>query len=118
MSSLTGADQCDHYVYPGHKLGNIHCQKINDMEAGNKAIDFGLAKFTHLNCKCKMCPYLAQCYGGCPNHRFNLSSSGKPNHNYLCEGYFKYFQHTENAMKLMRMLVQSGKPVSHVSRYI
>lgn len=110
--------QCDHYVYPEYKIGNIHTQRIRSMNASDKAIEFGQQKFTNLNKKCKACPYLSQCYGGCPKHRFNISPSGKPDHNYLCEGYFKYFQHTENAMKFMRMLIQAGRPASHVINYV
>ncbi|MCY9855085.1 anaerobic sulfatase maturase [Vibrio mediterranei] len=110
--------QCDHYVYPKYKLGNIHHQTIHDMNNSEMAIEFGLSKSTTLNGECKRCRYLPLCNGGCPKHRFSTSFSGKPNHNYLCTGYFKYFEHTENAMKIMRMLVLSKKPAFLVNRYL
>lgn len=48
--------QCDHYVYPEYKIGNIHTQRIRSMNASDKAIEFGQQKFTNLNKNVKHAP--------------------------------------------------------------
>ncbi|WP_026973403.1 anaerobic sulfatase maturase [Aliagarivorans marinus] len=106
--------QCDHYVYPDYRLGNIHQSTIAQMNQSSEARAFGEQKSASLNDKCKGCKYLSACYGGCPKHRFVGTGVGKPDHNYLCEGYYQYFSHTERAMKLMCELLTNGHPATEV----
>jgi len=41
---------------------------------------------------------LQACNGGCPKQRFALSSDGKPNKHYLCEGFRIHLSHVVPAL--------------------
>lgn len=110
--------QCDHYVYPEYKLGNIHQQTIFDMNNSDEAIKFGQDKRTHLNQKCVDCRYRFACHGGCPKHRFERGPSGKPDHNYLCSGYYKFFAHTEKPMQFMASLIKQRQSPAQIMSYL
>ncbi|MDR9827454.1 anaerobic sulfatase maturase [Vibrio sp. FNV 38] len=110
--------QCDHYVYPEYKLGNIHERTIDEMNQSSAAIKFGEEKQTLLNEQCKSCTYKFACHGGCPKHRFEAGNSGKIGHNYLCQGYYKFFSHSENKMKIMGSLIQSRQSPAHIMHYL
>ncbi|MGR5092454.1 anaerobic sulfatase maturase [Vibrio maritimus] len=110
--------QCDHYVYPEYKLGNIHQASIQEMNNSQEAIQFGKDKSETLNQKCLDCRYRFACHGGCPKHRFELGPSGKPGHNYLCNAYFSHFKHTEEPMKIMAQLLKHGRPASDIMIYL
>ncbi|RKF13727.1 anaerobic sulfatase maturase [Alginatibacterium sediminis] len=109
---------CDHFVYPDHKLGNIHDVSIYEMNNGDKAVQFGLDKKDSLTEDCKQCEFRFACHGGCPKHRFAVSKSGKPNHNYFCEGYKHYFAHTSVRMKQMGQLLQQQRPAAQIMDHI
>ncbi|AJR09079.1 anaerobic sulfatase maturase [Photobacterium gaetbulicola] len=110
--------QCDHYVYPEYKLGNLHETTISEMNHSEEAIKFGKDKFDSLNDKCRQCRYLPACHGGCPKHRFERGPSGKIDHNYLCAGYFKYFKHVDEAMSIMARLLQNRRPASDIKYFL
>lgn len=109
--------QCDHYVYPEYKLGNIHDSSILQMNSSKEAIDFGLQKLKTLNKKCLSCRYRGACHGGCPKHRFDIGPTGKPDHNYLCSGYEAFFKHTEHSMKIMTNFIKQGRSPAEIMRY-
>jgi uncharacterized protein len=110
--------QCDHYVYPEYKLGNIHNKSIKEMNTSDEAIKFGQAKSGTLNSQCLSCSYKFACYGGCPKHRFSTTKSGTYRHNYLCQGYYDYFAHTERAMKIMATLIKNQRPPTQIMNYL
>lgn len=97
---------CDHYVYPEHKLGNINHTSLHEMNNSEHAIAFGKHKKSNLSADCKTCPYLKQCNGGCPKHRFTASSTGELNHNYFCAGFKLFFGHSAAGMQVMKDLLQ------------
>jgi len=101
---------CDHFVYPQHRLGNIHEQDINTLNHSAQARAFGLSKKATLTPDCQRCDSLFICHGGCPKHRFSVSASGAPGHNYLCAGYKHFFSHIKPQMSLLRDLLQAGYP--------
>jgi len=100
---------CDHYVYPEYKLGNIHETRIDDMNKSRANYEFGMAKKITLSDDCKSCDYLKLCGGGCPKQRFSLSSAGKPEQSYLCHGYKMFFKASEDKMKKMSELWHLGR---------
>ena len=110
--------QCDHYVYPEYKLGNIHETSISSMNHSESALQFGKDKFDTLNDKCRQCRYLPACNGGCPKQRFERGPSGKIDHNYLCPGYFMYFKHVEEPMAIMADLLRHNRPASDIQHYL
>lgn len=100
---------CDHYVYPEYKIGNINEVSITSMNNGKQAIQFGDDKKSNIATDCKNCPYLKQCHGGCPKHRFISSSTKSTNENnlnYFCEGYKFFFSHCSPYMRIMRNLIE------------
>ena len=84
---------CDHFVYPEHKLGNLHHHDLEAMVNSPQNLAFGESKKTNISRDCLDCPVKQACNGGCPKHRFQISSDGKPNKNYLCEGFKTHFTH-------------------------
>jgi uncharacterized protein len=108
--------QCDHYVYPEYKLGNIHQTSIKKLNRSTKAIVFGQQKSLDLGDSCQSCEFQFACFGGCPKHRFINDCSGKPNHNYLCVAYQMFFTHTKPYMITMANLFKQRKPVADIMR--
>lgn len=106
--------QCDHYVYPEYKLGNIHQETIQALNQHPNAIQFGVDKKQSLTKDCVKCDYRFACHGGCPKHRFDVSPSGAHGHNYLCSGYKQFFTHTAPYMKIMSDLVRQQKPCANI----
>ncbi|OON36532.1 anaerobic sulfatase maturase [Izhakiella australiensis] len=105
---------CDHFVYPEHLLGNIHQQTIHTLNHSEQAIAFGEAKRETLTADCLKCEYRPVCHGGCPKHRFAVSPSGHPGHNYLCAGYKHFFKHITPEMNLLADVLAAGYPAETV----
>ncbi len=109
---------CDHFVYPEHLLGNIHQQSIEEMNNSEQANAFGLAKRETLTPDCRRCDYRFACHGGCPKHRFAVSPTGHPGHNYLCAGYKHFFQHVTRYMNVWRELMANGYPPAAIMQWV
>ncbi|MCQ1058852.1 anaerobic sulfatase maturase [Photobacterium sp. DNB23_23_1] len=109
---------CDHYVYPEYKLGNIRQTSIIEMNRSDRNRLFSMAKYDTLSEDCRRCEFLSLCHGGCPKHRFAISSSGKPNQNYLCAGYKAFFQYSSPYMALMKKLYQNNYPPAAIMQII
>ena len=105
---------CDHYVEPGFRLGNIQEIHMQEMIESPLQRQFGRDKFDRLTKQCRECEVLALCNGGCPKDRFAESTSGEPEHNYLCAGLYHFFTHTRPAMKAMASLIQQGRSAMDV----
>lgn len=109
---------CDHFVYPEHKLGNIHQQTIHELNHSERAIAFGEAKETTLTADCRRCEFRPVCHGGCPKHRFAVSPNGHPGHNYLCAGYKHFFKHITPYMNVWQQILESGYPPSSIMQWL
>lgn len=109
---------CDHYVYPRHLLGNIHAQELGVMMRTQKQRLFGLAKKERLTEQCKGCSYLFACHGECPKNRFAYSVDHEAGHNYLCRGYYRFFEHVTPTMDYMKQLLLEGRPPSLVMQWL
>jgi uncharacterized protein len=67
--------------------------------------DFGNAKRDELAEKCRQCPFLSFCHGGCPKDRF------LPDHeNYLCEGLYTFFEYSTPVYKRLLELLRQRTP--------
>ncbi|MFH0258813.1 anaerobic sulfatase maturase [Vibrio rumoiensis] len=110
--------QCDHFVYPEYKLGNIHQVTINEMNQSAAVKKFGQDKSEFLSVDCQQCTYKFACHGGCPKHRFSISPLGFPHHNYLCAGYKQFFKHTEPYMKLMKSFIDKNQSPANIMAMI
>lgn len=105
---------CDHFVFPEYRLGNILDRPLLDMMYSGRQRDFGSAKRGALPRQCRECRYTDICNGECPRNRFVLSADGQPGLNYLCEGYYRFFSHSEPYMRFMRDELLAGRPASNV----
>ncbi|HAT2609447.1 TPA: anaerobic sulfatase maturase [Kluyvera intermedia] len=108
---------CDHYVYPQYKLGNISNTTIREMNNSRQNHNFGEAKNKYLSRECDSCPWLFACNGGCPKHRFLPQAEGLSPQNYLCQGYRHFFSHTSTLMQAMKTLFDNGYSPADI-RYV
>lgn len=107
---------CDHFVFPDYYLGNITETSLPDMANSQRHLKF-IDKSNTLPYKCQACRYLFACNGECPKNRISTTAEGKPGLNYLCEGYYRFFAHSEKAMQFMKTEILSGRPPSNVMKY-
>jgi len=96
---------CDHFVEPDCFLGNIRQDKLLAMVTSPRQISFGEAKRETLPKYCRRCEVRFMCNGGCPKNRILKTPDGEPGLNYLCEGYRAFFNHIDQPMKMMAMMV-------------
>lgn len=108
---------CDHFVFPGYKLGNIHTSTFVDMMGSERQLRFGEDKSSSLPGDCRECRYLFACNGECPKNRFESSATGELGKNYLCEGYKKFFAHVAPYMDFMAGELKAERPPSNVMRH-
>lgn len=99
---------CDHFVYPGYRLGNIReCSCAQLLETPESAAF--RRKKKELPPSCRDCEFLFACNGECPKNRI-LPGGG----NYLCVGYKRYFEHIRPSMEKLVQLLRSGRPAEDV----
>ena len=90
---------CDHYVFPEYRLGNVMEENLGDIVSSPFQVKFGNDKRDGLPDKCRSCPYLHLCNGACPKDRLIEAEGGTLN--WLCEGYYALFEHTEAHFRAM-----------------
>jgi uncharacterized protein len=105
---------CDHFVFPSCKLGNIRSKTLTEMMYSPEQIRFGNDKYNTLPEQCKKCKYLFACYGECPKNRIIKTDSGEQRLNFLCKGYYKFFNRVAPYMDFMRNELQHGRPPANV----
>ena len=105
---------CDHFVFPEYWLGNIYKDPLASMMYSEKQLKFGADKFDKLPRQCKECDVLFACNGECPKNRFSYDKYGEWGLNYLCAGYYKYFNHVAPYMDFMKKELLAQRPPSNV----
>lgn len=106
--------QCDHFVYPAYKIGNI--RDLSHSQVGQRVAPLSEQK-ADLNAICRDCTWQVLCYGGCPKHRFDLLDDGT-RHNYFCHDYRTIFAHVNPAMNFMASLLEDNQPLSLVQQHL
>ncbi len=109
---------CDHFVFPKYRLGNIHTKTLVEMLYSEKQQKFGQDKFETLPTQCKQCEYLFACNGECPKNRFSKTSTGESGLNYLCAGYYQFFDHVAKYMDYMKNELDNERPPSNIMEAI
>lgn len=109
---------CDHYVFPEFKLGNIYQDTLTNMMYSERQMRFGNNKRDLLTWQCRECDFLFACHGECPRNRFAQSRDGEDGQNYLCAGYYEYFQHVAPYMDFMKYQLQHEKAPANVMEWI
>ncbi len=107
---------CDHFVFPEYKLGNIKLQSLTSMMYGEKQRRFGERKIGALPRQCKECRFLFACHGECPKNRFVTDRYGEPGLNYLCPGYYQFFQHVEADMNYMKAELDADRAPANIMK--
>ncbi|ANU62343.1 anaerobic sulfatase-maturation protein [Muribaculum intestinale] len=105
---------CDHFVFPEYKLGNIREKTLVEMMYSDRQQKFGTDKYDSLPGQCRRCKYLFACNGECPKNRFTVTADGEPGLNYLCEGYYRFFEHVAPYMDFMKNELDNQRPPSNV----
>ncbi len=105
---------CDHFVEPGHLLGNIGETHIVEMLGSPQQRAFGDAKRDTLPRYCRECEVRFACNGECPKNRFTLTPDGEPGLNYLCAGYKAFFNHIDGLMRIMSDLLRRSRYADEV----
>ena len=109
---------CDHFVFPEHKLGNLRSQTIYEMMNSTKQKEFAKMKHLMLPPQCKECKYQFACHGECPKNRFVRDKYGHPGLNYLCAGYYQYFEHVAPYMDFMKNELDHQRAPANVMNHI
>jgi uncharacterized protein len=105
---------CDHFVEPGHKLGNMHDRPLAEMVGSEPQRQFGRAKRDTLPRHCRECQVRFVCNGGCPKNRILHTPEGEPGLNFLCAGYKAFFTHIDRPMRMMAAELRAGRPAAKV----
>jgi uncharacterized protein len=105
---------CDHYVEPGHLLGNIMDTPMAELFDTEKQESFGRAKLDQLPSECGECEVRFACHGGCPKNRLVVDDDGGPELNHLCEGYKAFFNHINKPMVFMANELRHGKDPANI----
>lgn len=105
---------CDHFVFPQYKLGNIYSKTLVEMLYSEKQQRFGQNKRDSLPAQCDECKFLFACHGECPKNRFCKTQSGEPGLNYLCSGYYKFFDHVAPYMDFMKNELDNKRPPANI----
>ena len=109
---------CDHFVFPEYKLGNIRDQSLIDMLYGEQQQEFSRLKHSSLPRQCKECDMEFACHGECPKNRFMKDKYGDSGLNYLCLGYYHYYQHVAPYMDYMKQELMSQRPPSNIMKVV
>jgi len=105
---------CDHFVYPQYKIGNIHNRTLTEMMYSERQINFGNDKYQALPSQCKRCRFLFACYGECPKNRIIETGTGESGLNYLCRGYYRFFEHVAPYMDFMKDELAACRPPANI----
>ena len=108
---------CYHFVFPEFKLGNIYEKSLIEMMYGDKQSRFGLQKRDALPAQCKACKYLFACNGECPKNRFLTTEDGEFGLNYLCKGYYQFFDHIAPYMDFMKKELLAERAPANVMKF-
>lgn len=108
---------CDHFVFPEFKLGNIYEKSLIEMMYSDKQSRFGLQKRETLPTLCKTCKYLFACNGECPKNRFLTTENGESGLNYLCKGYYQFFDHVAPYMDFMKKELLAERTPANVMKF-
>lgn len=109
---------CDHFVFPEYKLGNIRDHSLIDMLYGEQQQEFSRLKHSSLPRQCKECDMEFSCHGECPKNRFMKDKYGDSGLNYLCPGYYHYYQHVAPYMDYMKQELMSQRPPSNIMKVV
>lgn len=75
-------------------------------------------KYRLLPQQCKECKYQFACHGECPKNRFIRDKYGNTGLNYLCKGYYQFFEHVAPYMDFMKNELENQRPPANVMNQV
>jgi uncharacterized protein len=108
---------CDHYVFPGYRLGNIRDKSLLTFMTSEFQMKFGNDKRDLLPGYCRKCEYLYLCTGECPKNRFMETPDGEAGLNYLCRGFKKFYRHAKPFLDFMANEISHDRAASNVRQW-
>lgn len=106
---------CDHFVFPGFKLGNITESNIGELAKSDKQLFFEQNKQDSLSGQCRNCEFLKACGGDCPKNRFVKNSNGEYV-SALCQGFKMFFSHTQKHFEFMANELNNQRPPANIMK--
>ncbi|MCD7864258.1 MAG: anaerobic sulfatase maturase [Lachnospiraceae bacterium] len=100
---------CDHFVDEEHRIGNLKRDRIDEAADSAFQVNFGNAKRDTLTAKCRACPWLKYCNGGCPKDRFGVTENGESGQYVLCAGLERFFAHACPVLEQVTDLSRQGR---------
>lgn len=80
--------------------------------------EFSKMKYRLLPQQCKECKYQFACHGECPKNRFIRDKYGNMGLNYLCKGYYQFFEHVAPYMDFMKNELENQRPPANVMNQV
>jgi len=108
---------CDHFVFPGYKLGNLNEKSLLTLMNSPFQQQFGRNKLDTLPAYCRKCEFLDLCNGECPKNRIVKTSDGEPGLNYLCHGFKMFYKHTEPYFDFMANELRNKRLPANVKKW-
>jgi len=104
---------CDHFVDPGHLIGNLRDRSLADLGSDPRLAAFGRAKQDTLPRACRECDVLSSCNGGCPKDRRPAAQGGakggEQGLNILCPAYKAFFRHSRPGLTRLAAHMKEGR---------
>ncbi|WP_202302134.1 anaerobic sulfatase maturase [Dryocola clanedunensis] len=107
MESNGDLYECDHFVYPQYKIGNISDASLSSLQSSRLT-----AQKQVLSSDCLNCIYKPVCNGGCPKHRIIRGGGGQVS--YFCAGYKTLFATMTPYMNAFVELARNGIPLEKI----
>ena len=109
---------CDHFVSPDYRLGNISDLTLTEMMYSARQVKFGRDKHDKLPRQCLNCKYLFACNGECPKNRIAKTAQGGAGLNYLCEGYYMFYDFVAPYMDFMKNELENKCPPANIMQHL
>ncbi|MBN1422555.1 MAG: anaerobic sulfatase maturase [Planctomycetes bacterium] len=102
------AFSCEFFVGPEWRLGNIRETPIEQLAGAEARLAFARSKGI-VSGRCRSCPYLEICWGGCLKDRTRLGDGSARRESYFCESYIRFFEHALPRMERIAAAVREGR---------
>ncbi|QBX79797.1 anaerobic sulfatase maturase [Citrobacter tructae] len=99
--------ECDHFVWPEFKVGNIANAELSLLESSRLS-----AQKQVLANECRECVYKPLCNGGCPKHRITRGTEARIS--YFCQGYQMMFATMVPYLNAFVELARHNVPLDYI----
>ncbi len=95
-----GVYPCDFFVQDRWRLGSLMETPLAELFRSGRAQSFAALKRDWPE-RCRLCPHLDLCHGGCPKDRLAVAAGRLGRASYLCDGLRAYFDHTRARLEAL-----------------